>query len=139
MVAARHPAGHPDSSSAHSAPSFDLTGRTALITGASRGLGAAMAQALAAAGADLILWARDERRLRRQVAALRPTTRPFDSGPGFGRGPIAQDVAHTEAKGRPERAPRLGAASLRTRSSSESLGVVLLSHCVGRRIAQELD
>jgi 2-dehydro-3-deoxy-D-gluconate 5-dehydrogenase len=34
---------------------FNLTGRVALVTGASRGLGAAMAMALAEAGADIIL------------------------------------------------------------------------------------
>lgn len=38
---------------------FRLTGRTAFVTGGSRGLGRAMAQALAEAGADLILVGRD--------------------------------------------------------------------------------
>ncbi len=53
---------------------FDLTGRVALITGASRGLGAAMSAALVDAGADLILWARDARRLSRHADALQRTT-----------------------------------------------------------------
>jgi NAD(P)-dependent dehydrogenase (short-subunit alcohol dehydrogenase family) len=42
---------------------IDLTGRTALITGASRGLGEAMAVALAGAGASIALVARDVERL----------------------------------------------------------------------------
>lgn len=39
-------------------PLFDLTGQTALVTGASRGLGQYFARALAGAGADLILTSR---------------------------------------------------------------------------------
>ncbi len=42
---------------------IDLTGRTAVITGASRGLGEAMAQALAESGARIALVARDAQRL----------------------------------------------------------------------------
>jgi NAD(P)-dependent dehydrogenase (short-subunit alcohol dehydrogenase family) len=39
--------------------SFDLTGRTAIVTGASRGLGRHLGRALARAGADLVVTARD--------------------------------------------------------------------------------
>jgi len=42
---------------------FDLSGRVALVTGTSRGLGQYMARALARAGADLVLTSRDIDRL----------------------------------------------------------------------------
>ena len=42
---------------------FDLGGRTAIVTGASRGLGAGMARALARAGANTVLSARTRARL----------------------------------------------------------------------------
>ncbi|TIM63564.1 MAG: SDR family NAD(P)-dependent oxidoreductase, partial [Mesorhizobium sp.] len=43
---------------------FDLTGKKALVTGASRGIGQAIAEALSAAGADVAVTARDENSLR---------------------------------------------------------------------------
>lgn len=49
---------------------FDLTGRRALVTGSSRGLGLAMATALAEAGAELILNGRDEVALGKAAADL---------------------------------------------------------------------
>jgi NAD(P)-dependent dehydrogenase (short-subunit alcohol dehydrogenase family) len=50
---------------------IDLSGRTAVITGGSRGLGEAMAKALAEAGAAIALVARDEKRLERVRDAIR--------------------------------------------------------------------
>ena len=49
---------------------FDLSGRTAFITGAGRGLGLAMARALAAAGAKVALVARTRASLDAAVAAI---------------------------------------------------------------------
>jgi NAD(P)-dependent dehydrogenase (short-subunit alcohol dehydrogenase family) len=54
---------------------FRLDGRRALITGGSRGLGRAMAQALAEAGADLVLVGREETSLRQARAELVPLGR----------------------------------------------------------------
>jgi NAD(P)-dependent dehydrogenase (short-subunit alcohol dehydrogenase family) len=49
---------------------FDLTGRVALVTGASSGLGARTAEVLHAAGADVVLTGRDEGRLKRRASTL---------------------------------------------------------------------
>lgn len=64
---------------------FDLTGRVALVTGGSRGLGRAMAGALAAAGAHVVLTARDD-------AALDATAREM-RGAGLSCEVTAFDVA----------------------------------------------
>jgi NAD(P)-dependent dehydrogenase (short-subunit alcohol dehydrogenase family) len=63
---------------------FDLTGQTALVTGASRGLGQYFARALARAGADLILTSRKQEDLTPFVAEIK----------GLGRKatPLALDV-----------------------------------------------
>lgn len=49
---------------------FDLSGKVALVTGASRGLGWAMAQALASAGARVLVNARDAEAVSGRVAEL---------------------------------------------------------------------
>ena len=54
---------------------FDLTGRTALVTGASAGLGRAMSEALAAAGADVAVAARRAGHLEETVKAISKTGR----------------------------------------------------------------
>ena len=51
----------------------DLTGKTAVITGASRGLGEAMAIALATSGAKIALVARDMKRLESVRDGIRST------------------------------------------------------------------
>jgi NAD(P)-dependent dehydrogenase (short-subunit alcohol dehydrogenase family) len=58
----------------HASP-FDLTGRVALVTGASSGLGVTFAEGLAAAGADLVLAARRTDRLEEVAARIRSTGR----------------------------------------------------------------
>ncbi len=55
----------------HHAARFDLSGRLALVTGSSRGLGLAMARGLAEAGAEVVLNARDPAAVDRAIATLR--------------------------------------------------------------------
>ena len=50
---------------------FDLSGRRALVTGSSQGIGLALAWALAGAGASVVLNGRDEDRLVEAASALR--------------------------------------------------------------------
>src|SRR5438874_1240013 len=50
---------------------FDLTGRTAIVTGGSRGIGKEMAEGLAEAGANLMLCARRREWMDETVAEFR--------------------------------------------------------------------
>jgi gluconate 5-dehydrogenase len=50
---------------------FDLSGRTALVTGSSRGLGRAMAEGLAEGGATVVLNGADAQRLAKAAAEMR--------------------------------------------------------------------
>lgn len=66
-------------------PLFDLSGRTALVTGSSQGLGLAMARGLAVAGAAVVLNGRDAVKLaaaaeglRAEIAGARVSTAAFD-------------------------------------------------------------
>jgi len=68
---------------------FGLNGQVALVTGASRGLGWAMARALAGAGAMVVLNARDAAGVKERAAELRQA--------GFRADAIALDVAETGA------------------------------------------
>ncbi|HEX3947843.1 MAG TPA: SDR family NAD(P)-dependent oxidoreductase, partial [Acidimicrobiales bacterium] len=51
-------------------PSFDLDGRVAVVTGASKGMGRAMALGLAAAGARVAVTSRKEDLCREVVAEI---------------------------------------------------------------------
>ncbi|MFC6486468.1 SDR family NAD(P)-dependent oxidoreductase [Nitratireductor sp. GCM10026969] len=68
---------------------FDLSGRKALVTGASRGLGQAMAEALAAAGADVAVTARE-------IASLDETCTRIEQT-GAQAHPLSLDVRDVEA------------------------------------------
>jgi gluconate 5-dehydrogenase len=95
---------------------FRLDSRRALITGASRGLGRAMAQALAEAGADLVLVGREQESLEQARKEL--------SGAGTRVDVLTADIAT------PEAAQQMCAAAL-ARYSPIS---ILINNVGGRRI-----
>jgi gluconate 5-dehydrogenase len=76
---------------------FDLTGRRALVTGSSQGIGFALAQGLAAAGAEVILNGRDRDRLA-AAAALIPGSRTL-SFDATDHDAVRAAVDHFEAQG----------------------------------------
>src|SRR3990172_11412899 len=53
---------------------FDLTGKVALVTGGSKGLGLAMARGFAEAGADVIISSRHEGELKAALDEIRKGT-----------------------------------------------------------------
>lgn len=71
-------------------PLFDISGRTALVTGSSRGIGLALARGLAEAGCTVVLNGRDDDRLAKAAAGLPGDIRTaaFDvtDGPSVGAG-----------------------------------------------------
>jgi gluconate 5-dehydrogenase len=96
---------------------FRLDGRTALVTGGSQGLGLAIATALAEAGADLILVARDADRL---------TTAAKELARGTGRRvePVVGDI------GTPDGATAACAAALKLGREID----ILVNNVGGRRL-----
>ncbi len=61
---------------------FQLEGRTAILTGAGRGIGAAIAKAFAEVGADVVIGARTESQLEEVAQQLRATGRRVATVPG---------------------------------------------------------
>jgi len=100
---------------------FDLSGRCALVTGGSKGLGRAMATAFAAAGADLAIASRNEKELAAAADAIHRQH-------GVRVEPIAADLY------RPEEVERLADAAI------QRLGRIdILVNNAGTNIPQPID
>jgi gluconate 5-dehydrogenase len=99
---------------------FDLSGRRALVTGGSSGIGQAMAQALGLAGARVMLAARREAELAKAADALRAL--------GIGADALAVDLSDL---------PALRAAAQRAESAMGGVDIVVNAAGVNLRQAFE--
>jgi len=107
---------------------FDLTGRVALVTGASRGIGRAIALGFARAGAQVVVAARDE-------AALISVVREIETRGGRAA-PAAFDLADATTHERPLRAALdvFGHLDILVNNAA-----ILRPHRIERITAEELD
>lgn len=100
---------------------FDLSGRRALVTGGSRGLGLQMARALGEAGAEVVVSARKQHELDAAVAEL--------SAAGIRASAIAADCGTTEgAQGLAAHALAAGPIDILVNNAGTSWGAPLEDH-----------
>jgi NAD(P)-dependent dehydrogenase (short-subunit alcohol dehydrogenase family) len=101
-------------------PLFDLTGRTALVTGGNSGIGLAMARALGLAGAKVALVARRATELEAAATAL--------SNEGISSVPIAADLASDNA-----------AQIVETSTQDHGLAVEIIVNAAGINLRQPFN
>lgn len=103
---------------------FDLSHRTALVTGAGRGLGAGMARALAAAGANVALVARNQAQLASvatEIAASGGQARPVPHDVSDGSDADALIARVADEVGQPD--VLVHAAGIQVRAAAEDLAL----------------